>query len=728
MKIITKFILILIVTIFSLTAYLSLVGIETEKLNNQITKKIKQIDKNLDIELNKIKIIFNPLEFRFTVKTIGPKLKNNNKIIEIENIKSQLSLRSLIENKFSIENLEISTKSIKVKNLISFTRSFKNTPELFILEKIIKKGYLIADIKLEFDKEGKIKDNYKISGFIKDTKLSISNEYKIEKIDFIFFYKKDDLILEDINFSLNKLVFSSKKISVKNIKNEFIFDGNINHQKLDFNKDNLKIFVKPFFPKINIKKLQFISKNIFSFKINKKFEFKNFEIVSEMLINELLINNDLDLKKLFPKVKKNIHFSKNKLNIIFKNDDLLINGKGNILLQENKDQITYIIEKKGKIIDFKTTLKVKDNPLMINILDYEKDINSEAIIKLKGIKDKKKQIFIKSLLLNEKKNKIEINDLKFNEQFNIININNINLDYTDKEKQKNSIKFYKKKNEYFLQGPFFNASNLIDRLLISDDNSNILNLDSKVNLDIDKIRLDNEYNLKDFFGVLSFKNKEVVTANLVGNFSNDKKLKFTIDTSDGNKVTTLFSDEAKPFVKRYKFIKGFEEGSLDFSSIKNGNQSNSKLRIYNFKLKELPALTKILTLASLQGIADILSGDGIRFNEFEMNFKNQKEIMTIDEIYAIGPAISILMDGYVEKDRLISLRGTLVPATSINKAISSIPILGKILVGSKTGEGVFGVSFKIKGPPKNTETTVNPIKTLTPRFITRTLEKIKKTN
>jgi len=67
-----------------------------------------------------------------------------------------------------------------------------------------------------------------------------------------------------------------------------------------------------------------------------------------------------------------------------------------------------------------------------------------------------------------------------------------------------------------------------------------------------------------------------------------------------------------------------------------------------------------------------------------------------------------------------------VPATTINKTISKIPLLGKILVGDKTGEGVFGVSFKIKGPPKDLEASVNPIKTLTPRFITRTLEKIKR--
>ena len=86
------------------------------------------------------------------------------------------------------------------------------------------------------------------------------------------------------------------------------------------------------------------------------------------------------------------------------------------------------------------------------------------------------------------------------------------------------------------------------------------------------------------------------------------------------------------------------------------------------------------------------------------------------------------MSGYIENDNLVSLKGTLVPATTINKTIAKIPILGDILIGKKSGEGVFGVSFKIKGPPKDLKTTVNPIKTLTPRFITRTLEKIKKNN
>ena len=191
-------------------------------------------------------------------------------------------------------------------------------------------------------------------------------------------------------------------------------------------------------------------------------------------------------------------------------------------------------------------------------------------------------------------------------------------------------------------------------------------------------------------------------------------------------VTRLSTDYPKPLIKRYDFIKGFEEGYLNFNSIKKDNVSNSVLIIDNFKVQEVPIFAKLLSLASLQGIADVLTGEGIRFTELEMKFSNQKNLTKIEEMYAIGPAVSILMDGYIEKNKLVSLRGTLVPATTINRTIASIPFLGDLLIGDKIGEGVFGVSFKVKGPPKDLSTTVNPIKTLTPRFITRTLEKIKK--
>ena len=726
MKITYKILSTVIFLILILIFYLSIFGIETDKFNNQISNKIKIINNEINVELKKIKIVLDPFKFKLNIKTVGSKFINQNQIIEVESIQTQISLKSLIEDKSSIENMKISTKSIEVKNLISFSRSIKNSSELFILEKIVKKGYLIADLKLEFDSNGNIKDNYKIDGFIKDAKLGLLNKYDINKLNLIFSYQKNNLIIGDTVLLLNDQNFKSKAISIKKVKDEFIINGDIAHDKLNLNNKNLNLFIKPYFPNLNIEKINFSSKSNFSFQVNKRINIKNFEINSEMIIDEFSLLNNYNLKKFFPNIKNNFVFSNNKLLIKYKDKNLSINGSGNVLSQKNNDNLIYTINKKDKNIDFKLTLKVNDNPILIDLLNYEKKRNNKAIVEIQGSKVENDKLQIKSFDLIDGKNKIEIKDLVLNSKFEILNLEKIILDYVDNQKQKNFVKIIKKKNEYFLDGSSFNANKLIDNLLDGNDNSNKLKINTKININIDKIYLDNQYNLSNFIGSISFKNDELINANLNGSFPDNKKLKFTVNTSDNNKITTLFVDKAESIVKRYKFIKGFDKGSLDFYSSKKFDESYSTIKIYDFKLKELPVLTKILTLASLQGIADILSGEGISFDEFEMNFKNKGSLMTIEEIYAIGPAISILMEGYIEKNRLISLRGTLVPATTINKFIGSLPVLGKILVGSKTGEGVFGVSFKIKGPPKNLETSVNPIKTLTPRFITRTLEKIKK--
>ena len=104
---------------------------------------------------------------------------------------------------------------------------------------------------------------------------------------------------------------------------------------------------------------------------------------------------------------------------------------------------------------------------------------------------------------------------------------------------------------------------------------------------------------------------------------------------------------------------------------------------------------------------------------------NNEGFLKLEEIFAIGPSISVLMEGYTTPSGLTSLRGTLVPAKNLNKVLSKIPVIGKIIIPKEIGEGLFGVSFKMKGPKGKIKTTINPLKTLTPRFITKALEKSK---
>ena len=160
-----------------------------------------------------------------------------------------------------------------------------------------------------------------------------------------------------------------------------------------------------------------------------------------------------------------------------------------------------------------------------------------------------------------------------------------------------------------------------------------------------------------------------------------------------------------------------------FTSIIEENLSNSKLIIENFKIVNAPGVVKLLSLADLSGLADLAEGEGLSFDKLEINMKSEKGFLTLDEIFALGPSISVLMEGYQDQKGLTSLRGTLVPAKNLNRIISKIPVIGDIVIPKEVGEGLFGISFKMKGPPGKIKTTINPIRTLTPRFIQKIIER-----
>ena len=800
----TSSIIILFLT-FLFILYLSTIGIETSRFNHQIKNKVEDIDKNLNINLNKIKLKLDPVRLKFNAKTVGATVYYSNKPLELEYIGTEISFASIIKNKFVSSNLIIASRSLPLDNLIKFSRSAFNIPELFILEKTIKKGYIIFDLKINYDENGQIKDDYEIKGIIKDGKFTLFNNYVYEKIDFIFNLKKEEFEFQEIKFAANKINFFSEKINIKQKEDVFYIDGKIINNDSNLPENFLKIKGLNL-KNLNFNKAIFSSTNNFNFEINKNFKIKNIFLNSEIHINNLKYKREKNILNYFPKVNEEIIFKKHKIKIKYNKNFLSIAGAGEIKLEENFNKIDYILEKKdqnfniqsslnldnvnlkkqdfivgffpssdeyfnlknqklnikysdkklslsgegkikiddefenikylintkGKKFNFDLDLNLNKTNFLIDFLNYKKNNKTNSRIKINGYYKQGKQLSINNLYILENNNKIELRNLILNKNNSISNIDYVKVDYLDSENKLNNYLLKKiKKNNYELNGVSFNANTLISNFLNSEDKkrNNIFQNNIILNINLDEFFLDEINYISDLKGNLFFKNNSINEANLSAFFDYNKNISFTINTDvDNNKITTLYSSKAKPLLKRYKFIKGFEEGYIDFYSSKKDNVSNSKLNIYDFKIKELPVLTKILTLASLQGIADILSGEGIRFDEFEMNFRNQGDLMTINEIYAIGPAISLLMRGYVEQDKLISLRGTLVPATTINKTISSIPVLGKILVGDKTGEGVFGVSFKIKGPPKNLETTVNPIKTLTPRFITRTIEKLKKIN
>ena len=192
--------------------------------------------------------------------------------------------------------------------------------------------------------------------------------------------------------------------------------------------------------------------------------------------------------------------------------------------------------------------------------------------------------------------------------------------------------------------------------------------------------------------------------------------------NNDKKFLEIYSDLPQPLLTEYSFFKGLSGGKLLFSSIIENSKSSSILKIENFKVVNAPGVVKILSLADLGGLADLAEGEGLTFDILEINMEKNKDFLKLNEILALGPSMSVLMEGYQDKNGLTSLRGTLVPAKTLNKMISKIPVIGNIIIPKEVGEGLFGISFKMKGPKGKMKTTINPIKTLTPRFIQKILE------
>ncbi len=805
-NILKYFILLLSVLVISIV-YLSTIGIETDKFNDQIKKRISPINKKIDIDLKKIKFTLDPFKLKIYAKTIGTTLYFAKRPLALESIKTQVLLSSLIKNKISSSNIEVKTKSILLNDLIKFIRTTTNKPELFILEKIIKKGHVIIDLSLNIDENGKLKNDYIIEGLIKDASINFLDRANFKNINFNFNLQKDNYHFDEINFKAEEVNFISNKLNVKKKKNSFLVDAIVKNDQSSLNLSILKL-LNLSFENIIVDDAKFKTNNEFSLEIDEKFKVKNIilnsdinisqlkyknlkiinkyfpevddlilfdnhklnlnykdknlsingegqiqlnteevdeisyfinrkdknlSIVSELFLKNIVLKQQDFLKIFFPQTNENINFNNQKLKINFKNNNLTFSGSGKFKIDKDFEEVDYFIEKNKNKISFNTNLNVKNTKFKIDNINYKKKNKSKMKLQINGEIKNNKNLNINTFILNEENNTIKIKNLFLNGLNQIIKIDQANLNYLDTENKKNN---YNIKNvegqNYYINGTSFNANSLISNLLDANDKKENNLFENNVNMDLNlkEVYFDEIHFVKDLNGKIKIINNEVEEADILAFYNNSQNIKFTIRTNDqGQKITTLFSSKAKPLVDRYKFIKGFKddrEGYLDFYSLKKDGVSTSKLVIDNFKVKEIPALAKLLALASLQGIADLLTGEGIRFTDFEMNFTNQDKNMEIQELYAIGPAISILLEGYIEEGKLISLRGTLVPATTINRSIASIPLLGDLLIGKKVGDGVFGVSFKIKGPPKDLETTVNPIKTLTPRFITRTLEKIKK--
>ena len=702
--------------------YLSTIGYETDRFNSLLEKKIISNVPNTKINLNKIKVKINIKNLSFFITTFQPQVQYHSKQININKINAFINLKSIFTGKPKIDNINIVSDEIEVKEIKEVAKYLKpsNAKKFFLNE--VKEGEITFNLNLNL-KDNIIKD-YEVDGIVKNFYAN-TNIINLKKMSFIYSIKKNSGQVDNIRGKLNGFQINSGKVEFDNstslkIKGDLKSDLNLKKTEIDY------LFKKALTQHFENLQISGKIQSLFNLNFDKTLKITDYNFEASGNIKKSEIKLKKPQKYLFINDEiNNLSFEKTDFQINLNKDSKnLINIKGFYKINNNLFQNFDLTNSYGDNLQKISINGNFDNEINVPILNYsskDKIVNIET-----KFETKKNRLNVIKFVLKEGKNKIDVNNLVLINN-KLVKLDNISIKTFYKNKFNNdfNINLDKKIN---VSGSKYDASNLT-KLLEQNNNSDFFqNISKEVSVNIKEIST-NVSDIISNFNLIGYIDKgkfnKIVSK---GEFKDDKYLDISIreEKNSKKKILEIYSDLPKPLLSNYKFFNGLSGGQLLLFSSYDSKNSNTNLTIENFKVKEAPGLVKLLSLADFGGMVDALSGDGLSFEKLEMSMEKNDQVLNLKELYAIGPSISILMEGYVEyKTGLVSLRGTMVPAKTLNRFLSKLPVVGDILIPKEIGEGLFGISFKMKGMPGKIKTTVNPIKTLTPRFIQKALKKPK---
>ncbi len=698
--------------------FLSTTGYETKRFNNLINNKLQNLDKKVTLDLKKIKLKLDLRKMNFFLSTKDLEASYDKTPISFQQVKIYFDLNSLLKRSPRIKNLYLNTKVINADNFKKLVLNIKPSNfKSFILNNL-NDGMIKINLNSNFDKDFTLQD-YQIDGYVRKISGTFFKDVKVTDTNFIFSINQNEGNLDKLNGKINGIPITNGNLKL--IKDKDIVVNTNFKTKLDLTHENLK-------NKLLDKNLDKYNKNEFLFKgnlnhnlnltFNNTYKLKDYKYVASGKANDANF-----------KVRENIQvpFLKENFRIIFfENTNISVNlnssGKKIIKLNgfyklnsKNLQKFDMQIDKNLYNLDIEL-----NNEIIIPIINYTKLENVKSKIKT-NFKIKKNFVDIKKFVYTEKDNLIDLNSLRLDKNGIIESFNDITVKTSN-----NDFKISKDK-KIVVSGKKFDATSL-SKLLQSDNqnDSRIKKFSNEIKIELDLISTGLDKKIKNFNLIGNLYKGSPIKINAKGEFDDGKFLDISLkkDKNSNKKYLEIYSDFPEPLLKEYKFFKGLSGGKMLYNSVYDTNESVSALTIEDFKVVNAPGFVKLLSLADFGGMADLVSGKGLTFDRLEINFTKNKRLLKLEELYAIGPSISVLMEGYVEGSTgLVSLRGTMVPAKNLNKFLSKIPVVGDILIPKEVGEGLFGVSFKMKGPKGKIKTTVNPIKTLTPRFIQKAIGK-----
>jgi len=274
-----------------------------------------------------------------------------------------------------------------------------------------------------------------------------------------------------------------------------------------------------------------------------------------------------------------------------------------------------------------------------------------------------------------------------------------------------------------LTGAYLDISSFLGDLGgVGGDVSLALGLDASV----DRLRLRRGLDLNNATLSVVSESDGIKLASAKGETSAGKQLEayFAASTSGGAPVISLSAGDAGFLAQAFLGVDFISGGTLDLTgTLATANQPiKMMVKINDARLRNAPFFTQILSLASLRGLTDTLSGDGVLFSSIEVPVTIGGGRYVINGARASGPALGLTANGWVSTENEgIELNGVLVPSFGVNSVLGGIPVVGDLFVG-RQGEGIFSITYSVSGTLEKAQVAVNPLSAVTPGILRRIFE------
>lgn len=275
-----------------------------------------------------------------------------------------------------------------------------------------------------------------------------------------------------------------------------------------------------------------------------------------------------------------------------------------------------------------------------------------------------------------------------------------------------------------VSGPYLNATPFVDGLF---GTSGALPIFGQISLsaNIEELKLRKQFSAEDAELNVIFDGPKLKSVDLSGEISGSGGFMFEVTEGQNNeRILTAKANNAGALISGFLGIDFVRDGKMDVTGILRSGDlpTDLNIKLNNVRLVDAPLLTQILSLASLRGLADVMTGEGIMFSEVTIPLVIESGDYFISGAKAAGPALGLTAKGYLRDDgKDLSVDGVLVPSFGVNSALGGIPILGDLFV-SRDGEGVFAMTYSVRGSLESARVAVNPLSGIVPGVLRRIFE------